>query len=390
MATIAGSTPTYDADGNVTNDFLHSYTWDSAGRPTIIDGVGVTTDVLGRIVELNRSGTYSQFLYAPTGFKIEIMNGSTFVKSYVPLSGSAVAVGTPSVVYFRHPDWLGSSRFASTTSRTVYYDGAYGPFGEPYAQTGTTDLSFTGMDQDTVANLYDFPTREYGIQGRWPSPDPAGLAAVDPTNPQSWNRYAYVLNNPLSYVDRTGLYCQWDDGTSDDIPANGGAGAGECGDQGGTWVPVCGVDTICSNDNGGGDSGSPNIPPARSSSINWTWWGNAAGSFFTEFSVFGGANDPRPSCVVGFGKGTVRNFFSYSGADIIGAVAAGKYVLTLPSPVPPTMALRGGKYALNWIKADNAARAANATLAGFMANLVYGEVVALGDEIDATLNGDCK
>jgi len=33
------------------------------------------------------------------------------------------------------------------------------------------------------------------------TPDPAGMAAADPSNPQSWNRYAYVMNNPLGYVD---------------------------------------------------------------------------------------------------------------------------------------------------------------------------------------------
>ena len=44
--------------------------------------------------------------------------------------------------------------------------------------------------------------------GRWMTPDPAGLAAVDPGNPQSWNRYAYVLNNPMSYVDASGLSCE--------------------------------------------------------------------------------------------------------------------------------------------------------------------------------------
>ena len=42
-------------------------------------------------------------------------------------------------------------------------------------------------------------------QGRWLVPDPAGLAAVDMTNPQIWNRYAYVGNNPLSNVDPFGL-----------------------------------------------------------------------------------------------------------------------------------------------------------------------------------------
>src|SRR5438105_14665019 len=63
---------------------------------------------------------------------------------------------------------------------------------------------FTGKDQDTVANLYDFPARKYGIQGRWPSPDPAGLAAANLAFPQSWNRYAYVRNSPLSLLDPFG------------------------------------------------------------------------------------------------------------------------------------------------------------------------------------------
>ena len=87
----------------------------------------------------------------------------------------------------------------------MYYDGAYGPFGEPYAQSGTADLNFTGMNQDTASNVYDFPAREYGIQGRWPSPDPAGLAAVNPMDPQTWNRYAYVRNNPLGLIDPLGF-----------------------------------------------------------------------------------------------------------------------------------------------------------------------------------------
>ncbi|HET7103033.1 MAG TPA: hypothetical protein VFI20_03000 [Terracidiphilus sp.] len=34
--------------------------------------------------------------------------------------------------------------------------------------------------------------------GRWLSPDPAGWAAVDLTNPQSLNRYGYVLNGQVA------------------------------------------------------------------------------------------------------------------------------------------------------------------------------------------------
>jgi len=97
-------------------------------------------------------------------------------------------------------------RLSSTPSQTVYYDGAYAPYGESYAESGTIDHQFTGLYQDTVGDLYDFPFREYhSTQGRWLSPDPAGLAAADPTNPQSLNRYAYVLNNPLSLTDPLGL-----------------------------------------------------------------------------------------------------------------------------------------------------------------------------------------
>jgi RHS repeat-associated protein len=57
--------------------------------------------------------------------------------------------------------------------------------------------------------MYDTPYREYdNTSGRWLTPDPAGLAAVDLTNPQSLNRYAYVTNNPTTLIDPSGLQGQ--------------------------------------------------------------------------------------------------------------------------------------------------------------------------------------
>ena len=57
-----------------------------------------------------------------------------------------------------------------------------------------------------------------------------------PVHPQSWNRYAYALNNPLKYIDPTGLYCLWDDGTFDDAAIDGGIDQGGCGSAGETWI----------------------------------------------------------------------------------------------------------------------------------------------------------
>jgi RHS repeat-associated protein len=158
------------------------------------------------MVEQNRSSVYTGIVYGPGGHKFALMSGQTLQKAFVPLTGGSMAVYNSSgLAYYRHSDWLGSSRFASTPARTMYADGAYAPFGEAYAQSGTADLSYTGMNQDTAANLYDFAAREYGIQGRWPSPDPAGISAASLKDPQTWNRYAYVRNSPLHAVDPQGL-----------------------------------------------------------------------------------------------------------------------------------------------------------------------------------------
>ena len=41
------------------------------------------------------------------------------------------------------------------------------------------------------------------------SPDPSQLYYADPKNPQSFNLYTYVLDNPLTNTDPTGMYCSY-------------------------------------------------------------------------------------------------------------------------------------------------------------------------------------
>ncbi|MCP4599293.1 MAG: RHS repeat-associated core domain-containing protein [Proteobacteria bacterium] len=90
-----------------------------------------------------------------------------------------------------------------TGSRTLYY-----PYGEERwsASGGTlpTDFEFTGQRKDSYTQLVQMGARWYDpYLGRWISPD---TIVPDPANPQSFNRYSYVVGNPLRYRDPTGHY----------------------------------------------------------------------------------------------------------------------------------------------------------------------------------------
>ncbi len=62
---------------------------------------------------------------------------------------------------------------------------------------------FTGQERDPESGLDHFWFRKHTSSlGRWLSPDPI---AYVPGNPQELNKYAYVANNPLRYVDLLGL-----------------------------------------------------------------------------------------------------------------------------------------------------------------------------------------
>jgi RHS repeat-associated protein len=64
---------------------------------------------------------------------------------------------------------------------------------------------FTSKERDNETGLDYFGARYFAsLQGRFTSPDPL-MASAHVVNPQTWNRYTYALNNPLSYVDPDGM-----------------------------------------------------------------------------------------------------------------------------------------------------------------------------------------
>jgi RHS repeat-associated protein len=155
-------------------------------------------------------------------------------KIRIPLPGGGQAVyngGT--LAKFNHPDWQGNIRVASkATTQTLAGQNEYTPFGMPYnnGTVGAAGPSFNQSFGDVFdSHEYDALNRElHPTQGRWIQPDPAGLSAVDQTNPQSWNRYAYVGNNPLSFIDPFGLECiNITDGNGNQVTGDDGQGS-EC------------------------------------------------------------------------------------------------------------------------------------------------------------------
>ena len=76
--------------------------------------------------------------------------------------------------------------------------------GQGYAADGVRQ-QFTGKERDTETGLDYFLARYYSSpQGRFVSVDPL-MASAQASNPQTWNRYNYVLNNPLRHTDPTGM-----------------------------------------------------------------------------------------------------------------------------------------------------------------------------------------
>ena len=120
-------------------------------------------------------------------------------------------------------DHLGTPRVITNADGGVQARHDYLPFGEEISiniggrSTGQGYLygsglpdplrhKFTGTYERDVETELDYAQARYyaSQQGRFTSPDPL-LASGKPAIPQSWNRYAYCLNNPLLFIDPSGL-----------------------------------------------------------------------------------------------------------------------------------------------------------------------------------------
>ena len=121
------------------------------------------------------------------------------------LAGATAAVAQETVTYY-HTDGIGSVRVVTDAGGNLLQNRDYLPFGEPWPSTPPFERrGFAGMEKDAETTLNYVGARYYTSgSGRFTSVDPVldVNSAVD--DPQRWNRYSYVANRPLKFIDRDG------------------------------------------------------------------------------------------------------------------------------------------------------------------------------------------
>ena len=120
----------------------------------------------------------------------------------------AAAQQTDVVTYF-HTDAIGSVRMTTDANGQVLQRHDYLPFGEEWQATALPSevRLFAGKERDQTTGFDYFGGRYYASgSGRFTTVDPALDVAAALTNPQRWNRYAYVSGNPVAKVDPSGRY----------------------------------------------------------------------------------------------------------------------------------------------------------------------------------------
>ena len=186
------NTMTWDAENRMTSVGGATYIYDAEGNRVEKQGVGITDTIYfgGRPLARLSGGQWTDLIYGPNGLLAEVQG----TQSAPPI--------------YRLLDHLGNEVGTSDSTAQLINPLDYTPYGQIFSGTTTDPYLFTGKERDQESGLDYFGARYYGsTMGRFSSPDPSGLVFADPTNPQSFNLYAYVQNNPLVNADPNGLDC---------------------------------------------------------------------------------------------------------------------------------------------------------------------------------------
>jgi RHS repeat-associated protein len=201
----------FDLSGNTLDDGVtHNYVYDAENRYTQLGSTLVNTfDGTNLRVEKTTSGSTNVYIFA----------GSLVIAEYSPsappsaptreyiyvgpqLLASLDSSGNPT---YRHFDNLSVRMFTDGGGNAIGTQGHL-PFGDPWYSTGTVDKwKFSSYERDSDTTLdYALMRFDSSRLARFATSDPYA-GSMNTNNPQSWNRYSYVMNDPVNNFDPLGL-----------------------------------------------------------------------------------------------------------------------------------------------------------------------------------------
>jgi len=195
----------YDAAGNLTGDGSFSYTWDAESRMKSAAGVNYTYDGDDRRVQKSNGKLYWYGMGSDPLAESDAAGNIT--NEYIFFDGKRVArrnVSSGNVNYY-FADHLGTSRVVTNATGAILDDSDFYPFGgeRVVVSSSGNNYKFTGKERDAETGLDYLMARYYSSGfGRFVSPDAFIYANL--ADPQSFNQYTYVYNNPLVYTDPSG------------------------------------------------------------------------------------------------------------------------------------------------------------------------------------------
>jgi RHS repeat-associated protein len=239
---------TYDAFGNVTAEpspLSATYTYDGEECNTGYTGNGNTATYTCDGNELRVKKVVTGTNAVTT---VSIRSGGQVIAEYD--NGAAVTAPTREYLYgnnllaivtgstggsggtivYQHRDHLSPRLYTNSSGADVGEQGTF-PYGESwFSNNSTSNWVFTSYERDTESGNDFALARSYAsTNGRFLAPDPLEGHVGDP---QSWNRYAYVENDPIDLSDPSGQGW-WDDFVNDieaffsDLFSGGGDGGGD-------------------------------------------------------------------------------------------------------------------------------------------------------------------
>jgi RHS repeat-associated protein len=232
---VTGTGITHDNAGNMTADGINTFKYDAENRLTQVGNIVATYTYGSGPLRVKKvvGATTTRYIYSGSKIIAEYLNGAAVAsptKEYVYAGNQLLATHADGATTYHHSDHL-SIRADSNSAGSPVRTAGHLPFGENWYETGgSSKWRFTSYERDpaTEGGLDQAVFRYYkNGWGRFTGADPL---AGNLLRPQTLNRYAYVINDPLGFSDPLGLSHHCTPGTPgypEDCPRDDDHGEGD-------------------------------------------------------------------------------------------------------------------------------------------------------------------